>query len=140
MIKMTVSQVWNKVNELQNGMETMAKALALGMTGDTPQAVIDGLLRDYKRFSNEYYEFMAQEVEVVEEKEDDVFVLQLKYDGSFCRNVVISTHDGEIVIQTTNNMKWAKKYTKDNVRDMEWDIERMVEEGYDVRKMKWVVE
>lgn len=140
MTKMTISQVWNKVNELQTGMETMAKALALGMTGDTPQAVIDGLLRDYKRFSNEYYEFMAQEVEVVEEKEDDVFVLQLKYDGSFCRNVVISTRDGEIVIQTTNNMKWAKKYTKDNVREMEWDIERMAEEGYDVRKMKWVVE
>ncbi|UUV46862.1 hypothetical protein [Bacillus phage vB_BanS-Thrax4] len=140
MTKMTVSQVWNKVNELQKGMDTMAKALALGMTGETAQPVLDALLRDYKRFSNEYYEFMKQEVEIVEEKEDDVFVLQLKYDGSFCRHVAISTQDGEIIIKTTNNMKWAKKYTKDDTQSMVWDIERMAEEGYDVRKMKWVEE
>ncbi|UUV46343.1 hypothetical protein [Bacillus phage vB_BanS-Thrax2] len=139
MKKMTVADVWNKVNELQKGMETSAKAMALGMSTDkTPQYVVNNLLKDYKRYSNEYYEFMKQEVEIVDENRKYHIVLQLTYDGSFLRYTGINSQDGEVIIQATNNMKWAKKYKNEDMKELEGDIANLESEGYDVRMIKVV--
>ncbi|UGO46110.1 hypothetical protein PQE74_gp027 [Bacillus phage vB_BanS_Chewbecca] len=133
MTKMTVSQIWNKVNELQTGMETMAKALALGMSGErSPQHVIDSLLHDYERLSTEYYAFMEQEIEIIDK--DREYVIQFTFDGSFYRDYRISAREetmGEVIIQMTNSMKWAKKFK--NIDDIRDDIAWIKSEGHDYR-------
>ncbi|UGO50915.1 hypothetical protein PQE70_gp062 [Bacillus phage vB_BanS_Nate] len=133
MKKMTVAQVWNKVNELEKGMTTMAKAMALGMSGKTtPQHVIDSLLRDYNRFSNEYYEFMEQEVEIIDKNKE--YVIQFTFDGSFYRDYRISSAEeteGEVVILMTNAMKWAKKFK--DIDEVKSDLDLIRQEGHSYR-------
>ncbi|MDS7057187.1 hypothetical protein NXG04_07795 [Klebsiella pneumoniae] len=133
--KMTVADIWNKVNELQKGMETTAKAMALGMSGETPQHVVDSLLKDYKRYSNEYYEFMKQEVEVFDK--DREYVIQFTFDGSFYRTWSIDKRaetEGDVIIMMTNNPKWAKKFK--NIEEVENDLSLIKQEGYSYRVME----
>jgi len=133
MTKMTVAQVWNKVNQLEQGITTIAKAMALGMSGErSPQSVIDSLLRDYDKLSTEYYAFMEQEVEIIDK--DREYVLQFTFDGSFYRDYRISAREetmGEVIIQMTNSMKWAKKFK--NIDDIRDDIAWIKSEGHDYR-------
>ena len=62
---MTVADIMNKVYMLKQGMESSSKALALAMSIGSPEHVVKGLLKDYKRYSNQYYSFMKEEFKEV---------------------------------------------------------------------------
>jgi len=128
---MNVAEIINKANMLEEGMNRTSKAIALGMSAGSPQHVINSLLKDYERYSSEYYKFMQTEVEMDSGLNE---VIQITWDGSFFLKRYKHPINNKYQIMYTNDIKYAKVFTDE--KELQKAIKYVEKEGHSYRLLK----
>lgn len=128
---MNVAEIINKANMLEEGMKRASSAIALGMSAGSPQHVINSLLKDYERYSSEYYKFMQTKVEIDNGLKE---VIQVTWDGSFYRAMIKNPKTNKYQVSYTNDIKWATVFTDE--KELQKAIEHVKAEGHSIRLIK----
>lgn len=55
---MKASLIFNNIQRLDKERQKLANAIALSLIGDSPQYVTDRLVEDYKKLTEDYYDFI----------------------------------------------------------------------------------